>query len=489
MTPSSLVRLGQVHTFGKMFMAAAYGDTDTRRIEFEMFHLFGDPEMPMWTERPGELKVLHPKGIGSTGQQDFVVKVLDRANDDPVPMAMVVLTRDSLVLGRKQTNAHGWVRFTLGSPSALGTTVLTATALGYQPYEGEIDVTVSGADINRLMPDNGIVNHPFNIGARRFSATEDVEIRFDGTLLDTKTTNAQGQFGQVNVENYPLTVPAAQDLGPANILAYGSNSNRYAVDVFQVRTANPIDLYTYCQWDSTTWHLHSQGQRVWDNPEIQLYDSGGNPVASNNLQVGRNYTIKAKIHNDTAHNAQAVKVTFKWANFGVGQPDRVWDQINGIVSIDVPAHQVREAQVPWSPPSTGHSCILVEIDHVEDINTSNNRGQENCHVGPTSSPAVVDFEIWNPSKKPAMVFLELRQLMPRPDGTDEGLSRLVWPSSLKHPDPQLIPPGRNRKAAVVIDPDKALKPIRAGEKAEFVLTGFIDGEVIGGVHFTVTKKR
>ena len=337
------------------------------------------------------------------------------------------------------------------------------------------------------MPDNGIVNHPFNIGGHKFSGSEDVNLYFDENLLDTKTTTAQGKFGQVGVENYSLTVPSGQPLGPVNVLAHGKNSGRYAVDVFQVRTANPIDLYTYSQWDNTTWHLHSQGQRVWDNPEIQLYDSSGNPVASNNLQVGSNYTIKARIHNDTAYNAQAVKVTFKWANFGVGQPDRVWDHIR-TVPIDVPAHQVKEAQVPWSPPSTGHLCLLIEIYHVEDVNTANNKGQENCHVGPTSSPAVVDFEVWNPTPKPAMVYLELRQIMPKPDDTNEEMSKLVWASWLKHPDPQLIPPGRMRNATVIIDPDKAIKPVRPGQKADFVLTGYINGEMIGGVHFTITKK-
>ena len=486
-TPSPLVRLGQVHTFGKMFMASAYGASYRREIEFEMFHLFGDPEMPLWTEEPAELKVLHPEGVGSIGQQDFIIKVLDRANNDPVHMAMVVLTRGNMIVDRKQTNPDGWVRFTLNSPSSSDKTLLTVTALNYRPYEKEIDVTGNGAEINRLMPDNGIVNHPFNIGGHKFSGSEDVDLYFDKNLLDTKTTTTQGKFGQVGVENYSLTVPSGQALGPVNVLAHGKNSDRYAVDVFQVRTANPIDLYTYSQWDNTTWHLHSQGQRVWDNPEIQLYDSSGNPVASNNLQVGSNYTIKARIHNDTAYNAQAVKVTFKWANFGVGQPDRVWDHIR-TVPIDVPAHQAKEAQVPWSPPSTGHLCLLIEIYHVEDVNTANNKGQENCHVGPTSSPAVVDFEVWNPTPKPAMVYLELRQIMPKPDDTNEEMSKLVWASWLKHPDPQLIPPGRMRNATVIIDPDKAIKPVRPGQKADFVLTGYINGEMIGGVHFTITKK-
>ena len=132
--------------------------------------------------------------------------------------------------------------------------------------------------------------------------------------------------------------------------------------------------------------------------------------------------------------------------------------------------------------------MLVEIYHVEDIIISNNRGQENCHVGPTSSPAVVNFEIWTPPLQPAMVYLELRQIRSKPDDKDAEISNLVWASSLKHPDPQLIPPGRMRAAAVIIDPDKAIKPVRPGQKAEFALTGYIKGKMIGGVHFSITKK-
>jgi len=249
-----------------------------------------------------------------------------------------------------------------------------------------------------------------------------------------------------------------------------------------VRSANPIDLYTYSQWDSTTWNLNTAGggNPTWDNPEIQLYDSSNNPVASNNLVAGNSYTIKAKIHNDTGFNAQGVRVTFTCANFGAGQV--VWTHI-GTDALDVPNTSVREAEINWVP-QTGHKCILVEIYHVEDINLNNNKGQENCDVSGTASPAEIPLLIWNPTEKPAMVHLELRQLL---KAGQEG-PEWMWEASVRQPDPQLIIPGQEEgiKALVSINPPKHVKP---GQEAEFALTAFIGRKVVGGVNFTVFKGK
>jgi hypothetical protein len=218
---------------------------------------------------------------------------------------------------------------------------------------------------------------------------------------------------------------------------------------------------------------------VWNNPEIQLYDSSGASVGSNNLTVGSIYTVEIKVHNDTDFDANNVEVTLVWSNFGVGQSDRVWDDA-GDATIDVPAHSVVEAEIEWKAPGTGHLCILAEIYHVEDINESNNRGQENLHVGPTSSPAEVPFTVYNPSTRAAAIHLELRQLLL------PGQSDKIWAAWVEHPDPQVIPPGESREAKVIIDPK--LSGVDEGETAEFVLTAFLDGEMIGGVNFIITVK-
>jgi hypothetical protein len=62
----------------------------------------------------------------------------------------------------------------------------------------------------------------------------------------------------------------------------------------------------------------------------------------------------------------------------------------------------------------------------------------------------------------------------------------VWPTTIIHPDPQVIPPGESKEAVVEIDPDKI--KIRPCQTAEFALTAFVDGKVVGGANFIITKK-
>jgi len=474
-----LRRMGQVLSFGKTYMANAYTASDVRLRHFEMYHLFGDPEMPIWVQQPGELDVEHPEGIGATGVQDFVVKVTDTATSDPVNSAVVALTRDDQLLAVRQTNPGGFARFTLNSMGD-GEVQITVTLLDYRPYQGVILVNDGGALLNRLEPEDGPENQVVMVGGQNFSGDEQVEIYLGDQLLNTATAAADS-FGQSGVDDVDIQVPSSYELGPVNVVAHGQDSERYASDVFYVRTANPIDLYTYSQWDSSTFGMTPGDDPTWNNPEIQFYDMGGNPVASNNLDVGSDYDVKATVYNDTDFDANDGKVTFRWANFGVAQPDRVWEEADtSPATLDVLAHDSTEAEIRWAPPSTGHLCMLVEIYHVEDINTDNNRGQENLHIGPTSSPAEVPFVVYNPTKKPLALHLEVRQLV------TPGEQERLWGTWVKHPDPQVIEPGEAAEAMVIIDPKWA--DVDQGVQAEFALTAFIDGKVAGGVNFIIVNR-
>ncbi|UCE73701.1 MAG: hypothetical protein JSV56_11845 [Methanomassiliicoccales archaeon] len=473
-----LVRIGQINTFSKVYMANYISKYDKyRKTEFEMSHVFGDPEMPVWTKMPATLKVQHPKGIGSIDTQDFVIKVMDNSSKKAVQIAVVGLTRGDKILDSKQTNLGGIARFTLYSPG-IGDINITVTAHNYRPYISQIMVSAGGAVLNRLAPEDGVENTEVHVGGIKFIGTQKVTISFDGKdKLTTQTKN--GSFGQPGAADVKFKVPSPYPLGPVNILTHGQNPDLYAIDVFHVRSANPVDLYTYSQKDSSTWHLHSSGDNpTWDNPEIQLYESN-KPVDSNNLKTSGIYTIKANIYNRSKYAAKNVRVTFKWADYGVGQP--LWNAIK-TVTLDVSANSKSVAELSgWTPPRTGHVCIIAEIYHIEDIKTSDNIGQENLHIGPSSSPAQVRFLVYNPTNKPASVNLELRQFIKSGQEEEEKL----WPSWIRHPDPQVIPPGDSREAWVIIDPPP---DVPSGQQAEFALTAFIDRQVIGGINFIIIKK-
>ena len=55
-----------------------------------------------------------------------------------------------------------------------------------------------------------------------------------------------------------------------------------------------------------------------------------------------------------------------------------------------------------------------------------------------------------------------------------------------HTEPQLIQPGEAVEAWVIIDPTKV--DVGIGEQAEFALTAYVDGKVIGGVNFIIINK-
>ncbi len=475
-----LLKMGPIHTFGKVYMANAYSHNTRRQIQFEMYHLFGDPEMPIWTEKPRALKVEHPIGIGALAEQDFIVKVTEDTSGDPLLSAKVVLTQGDILLAVQETDPFGIARFTF-VPAATDIDI-TVTKHNYLPYEGSIDVSALGAGLNRLSPEHGIEGQNILVGGQNFLGEEQVDIYFGDTLV--KSVNAvAGSFGQAGVADVWVEVPSPHAHGLVNLFARGKDSGRYAVDVFRVRSENPIDLYTYNQYDESTWHLHAGGNPTWNNPEIKLYDDAGNQVQSDNLITGVDYTIRAKIHNDTDFDADNVRVVFKWANYGVGQSDRVWtDMEDDPILLDVPAHTVKEASVVWAPPSTGHLCLRAYIHHVEDINEENNFGQENCNVSPTSSPVKIQFYAWNPTDKAAAIHFEVRQLGDR----QEGGTGPLWTTRIQHPDPQVIPPDEKVPVWIEIDPDPA--DVTKGQEAEFAVTGFIGGQMIGGINVIVYKE-
>ncbi len=473
-----LLRMGQIENFGKIYMAKAYGTGDIRKLEFEMCHLFGDPEMPIWTEAPPNLAVDHPKGIGATGTQEFIVAVTNAANSQPVQGAAVVLTRASSRIQSQGTDVFGVARFSLASPGGSDIDI-TVTCLGFRPYLGVISVVAGGAELNRLDPTDGPENQTIHVGGQSFQAGENVDLYFGSKGPKTVAADAGGMFGQ-STPTVDLKVPAGYAHGPVNVQAVGKTSGRCASRIFQVRDVNPVDIFTYSQWDDSTWYLHPGDNPTWNSPDIQLYDKNGNAADSANLTLGETYTVKVNVRNNTSFPAPQAKVVFEWENYGAGGPWQTFDT----QSVDVPAGPggLKVAQTKFTPQATGHLCLKVELSHLEDIKSQNNAGQENLHVGYSSSPTKVSFMVWNLTRDNAPVHFEVRQLVePRHYGKER-----LWATTIQHPDPQIIGAGQRGDATVIIDPDPG--DVERGTTAEFAVTAFVGGKVIGGVNAVITKK-
>ncbi|MHA2066048.1 MAG: C25 family cysteine peptidase, partial [Candidatus Thorarchaeota archaeon] len=309
-----LYDLGQVLVFGKIYMAHkhAYDTSITYygnlvKETFELFHLFGDPELSIWTEPPRVLDVSHPDEIGSQGSQNFVVNVTDQGTGAPIHYAKVCLWKDSEVYIVAYTDPDGGAYFNV-YPTSDGDMTKTVPKHKYLPYEETISVTPGGATLT-VTPDSGPAASNPSFQGNGFDGTELVDIYFGGTAVDDTVTDASAGAFTKTVE-----VPAGP-IGPINVRAVGRFSGRVAVTVFRRLPDQALpDPYTYSQWDQTTWTLNpAGGDPRWNNPAIILYErASGTQVASNDLRVGTTYTIKADIHNAGTVDATDTEVTFEW---------------------------------------------------------------------------------------------------------------------------------------------------------------------------------
>jgi len=101
-------------------------------------NLFGDPELPLWTDNPKELSVNHDASI-PVGVSTFNVNV--SAGGFGVEGALVCLYKKGEVYQSGYTDAFGNINLTLSPPpNSLGIMYCTVTKNNYIPYEGSIEV-------------------------------------------------------------------------------------------------------------------------------------------------------------------------------------------------------------------------------------------------------------------------------------------------------------------------------------------------------------
>lgn len=139
-------RLGQIHGDNKYHYAVdfntlwdgAYGPDNDYASRKNMFssNLFGDPELPVWTDAPAYLSVSHGSTI-PVGPSTFEVSVTSAGS--PLAGATVCLWKGEEVYLVAQTNQNGIATFS-PSPSTAGTMLVTVTKHNYIPYEGSVVV-------------------------------------------------------------------------------------------------------------------------------------------------------------------------------------------------------------------------------------------------------------------------------------------------------------------------------------------------------------
>jgi hypothetical protein len=257
---------------------------------------------------------------------------------------------------------------------------------------------------------------------------------------------------------------------------------------------NPIDEPAFTRPDPL---LYSQGELMqlglavtWDNPDVVL-ERNGAPVSSASIDPSTDYEIVARIWNgSTDAPVVGLPVRFSFLSFGIGAQEHPI----GATAVDLgvkggPQHPAF-ARIKWRTPATGgHYCIVVRLEPADDVNASNNVGQENLAVRQAQSPAEFEFTLRNGWREHETFRFEvdayaIPPLEPCRDGGREG--RLArhdrsrhavpdgWTVSLVPAEPRLAP-GQEILVRAAITPPPGFSGRRPINVNAFDTRGFAGG--------------
>jgi hypothetical protein len=265
----------------------------------------------------------------------------------------------------------------------------------------------------------------------------------------------------------------------------------------------PIDHPAFVRPDPLIYSqraLMAQGLAVtWDNPDITLF-KGGVPVSSSALDPSTTYDVRVRVWNNSLEApAVHMPVHLSFLDFGVGTVPIPVGSTTVDVGVKGSPGQPAFASVAWTTPATpGHYCLQVLLDPADDLDVTNNLGQENTNVAAATSPAAFSFTLRNNTNRQrryrfeadAYVIPELVACGTTADARQLSLDRHhrgrhPVPAGFAvaiTPDAPTLAPG----AAVAVSVSVTPSPGFVGRQPINV-NAFHDGGFAGGVTLTVTK--
>ena len=266
----------------------------------------------------------------------------------------------------------------------------------------------------------------------------------------------------------------------------------------------PVDHPAFVRPDPLVYsqaYLLDRGLAVtWDNPDITLF-RGGTPVSSSALDPGTTYDVSVRISNNSL-DAPVVEmpVHLSYLDFGIGTEPIPVASTTADVGVKGSADQPGFVSIPWTTPVTpGHYCLQVLLDPADDLDPTNNLGQENTDVVAAHSPATFTFALRNntPRERSYRFELdgyELPARVPCADDSTVPARRLERHRHANHP----VPPGFDVQiapAAPTLAPGAVIAiTVIASPPADFHgrralnVNAFHDLGFAGGVTLTVAKE-
>ena len=127
-TDTPMYSLGEQLNYGKVYMAETWGDPwGSEEYTFELFHVFGDPTMEIWSALPEELEVSY----SFTGDE---IEIFVKDNNDPIKGATVVLSQESGYYEKDLTDFGGSVIFDTTTADIIEEVTLVVSYHNYKTY-------------------------------------------------------------------------------------------------------------------------------------------------------------------------------------------------------------------------------------------------------------------------------------------------------------------------------------------------------------------
>jgi len=184
-----MYRMGDVLNYGKSYMANTWGDAwGYERLEFELFHCYGDPTMEIWTAEPTTFNVTHAAAYPA-GTTQIPVSVSSDSSDAPVDDVFVCVSQNGVIMGTNYSS--GGVALVDTSGLTSGPLSITATKHNHRPYRGNA-VTLSGDHdlvvTDMTVPSSGEAGKQVSVWANITNAglnpetNVNVQLTIDGTV-------------------------------------------------------------------------------------------------------------------------------------------------------------------------------------------------------------------------------------------------------------------------------------------------------------------
>jgi len=328
--------LGVAHAFSKDGYVSQVSWTSFWAWCIYELNLFGDPEMPLWTDDPKELTVNHDAVI-PIGASTFTVNVTDGVSG--IEAALVCLYKEGEVYSRGYTDAFGEITLNLSpAPASPGVMYCTVTKNNYIPCEDSIAaISPSGGWI---VFEQYTITESSGNGDGNVDPGESIELPL--TVHNVGFDPAIGVSGIIRTEDSYITlIDSSEDFG--DILTDSLANSMDAFD-FDVATGCPGNNIIHFKLivndeDDSTWI--SNFSIPVSSPEISL---SSDTLNFDTVFIGYTDTLELFVNNIGADTLKVSNIISDNIDYSVD-----------ITNFNIPPTEHQTVEIIFLPSSEGIS--------------------------------------------------------------------------------------------------------------------------------------